>query len=400
MVPEGIEVISQNDFSAGLRRAGLRGPMGYAVTSKTQRSLLLRVIRKAVERTEIAGAIVGRVRAGRKGLELVTMFVDASDELPVDEAIPLQGNDDDQLASIDAALSDVLTALAPPPPEPEPEPLDEPEAEPEPEQEPEQSDFKPNRPGSELFAIDLGAEFGGRFFSYNEPCSGPDNPCPGTYRTLRPYDVFGVPAVRVAGVVYPAAPLDITVLSDLGVSLQYTHYFGLKSQTENGDATFGTSWNRFAAGLRYRLRIGDADDHPVVISPDVRFGFVNFTFEPQDAGANAIVDEIGTVEYLFIRGGVDARLPLGEIVAMMPSIGIVGPLSTGAAYDRVSGASVLGMDAGLMVALVLGLGIETRAGIEYTRFFASFDPQPTDQFVAGGATDEYLSLRVAGAYVF
>jgi hypothetical protein len=411
-VPDGIEVVDEKEFSIGLRQVGLPGNMGYAVTSPTQRRQLLRVIRKVIKRQELAGVVVGRVRSGNKGLEMVTLYVDETETLPVDENVSLKGDRAAQVASIEAALGAVFAELAPPEPEPEPEPepvADEPQAdeddEDDEEEDDEPSDFDPGRVGSELFSIGLGAEFGGRFFAYNEPCSGADNPCAGQYRELRPYDVFGVPGLVIDGEIYPAATTGIAVLSDLGLVLQYAHFFGLSSQVESQDEntpgpTFGTSWNRFAAGLRYRLRIGEPDDNPIVIRPDVRFGFLNFTFEPDDAAAEALVDQIGSVEYLFIRGGIDARLPLGEVFALVPSFGLLGPLSSGDAYDRVSGASVLAIDAGLTFAFVLGLGIEARAGIEYTRYFASFEPDPNDPAVAGGATDQFLGLRVGAAYVF
>jgi hypothetical protein len=411
-LPEGIEVAEEKEFKRGLAQVGLPGgKMGYAVTSPGQRPKLIKVIRKVVKRQNLAGVVVGRVRAGARGLEMVTLFVDDNDDLAVDEKVSLKGDREAQVAAIEAALGEVFAKLAP---EPEPEEEAEPEEEEEEEQQEEEeeedeedepSDFEANRVGSELFSVGLGAEFGGRFFSYNEPCSGTDNPCAGQYQELRPYDVFGVPGLVIEGAIYPAATLDIAVLSDLGIVLQYAHFFGLSSQVDSGDPnvpgpTFGTAWNRFAAGLRYRLRIGDADDHPIVISPDFRFGFQNFTFEADDAAGDAISNEIGSVEYVYLRGGIDARLPIVDVFAVIPSFGFVGPLSSGDSYDRVSGASVLAIDAGLTLAFVIGMGIEARAGFEYTRYFASFSPEPTDPAVAGGATDEFLGLRVGAAYVF
>jgi hypothetical protein len=55
---------------------------------------------------------------------------------------------------------------------------------------------------------------------------------------------------------------------------------------------------------------------------------------------------------------------------------------------------------GLYVTFVLPAGFETRAGVEYTRFFSTFKPEPGDSYVAGGALDQYLALRVGIAYVF
>lgn len=398
IVPEGVEVVEKSAFESSLRKSGLTGgKMGYAITSQTMRKTVIRIAAKSVERDGLAGAIIGRTRTGRTGSELVLLYVQADGELAVDEAVPLKGKEADQEAALAAALSPTLEALAPPKPDPVPEP--EPEPEPVPkgdddddDDDDDESDFKANRPGSELFNISLGAEFGGRFFKYSESEANTAN--------LRPYDVFGVPAIAVAGEIYPAAPFDIPFVSDLGLTVSYMHAFGLDSQTSDGRFGFGTNWNKFLAGLRYRFRVGDEDDHPFVFAADVKFGFQNFTFDPETAESETITNEIATTEYLFIRGGIDARLPIVDWFAVMPSFGFIGPLSGGAVYDRFTGSSVLGIDAGLLLTFVIGAGIELRGGAEYIRYFSSFDPVPGDAYVAGGALDQYVALKIGAAYVF
>ncbi|MEQ9318917.1 MAG: hypothetical protein RIF41_07135, partial [Polyangiaceae bacterium] len=252
------------------------------------------------------------------------------------------------------------------------------------------ADFEPNRPGSELFSLGVGVEFGGRFFDYNDA----------VFDNLRPYDVFGVPGLHVMGEVYPLAPWDIVVASDIGLTVSFMQAFGLSSQTDDESLQFSNNYNRFTAGLRYRFRIGEKDDHPFVIGIDGKFGFLNFSFDPENEASIENADEVGTVSYLFIRPGLDARLPIADWFALMPAFGYVAPLSKGEAYDRVNGASVHGLDMELMLAFVVGLGFEVRTGVEYMRYFASFDPQVGDTFVAGGALDQYLMLRAGAAYVF
>ena len=199
---------------------------------------------------------------------------------------------------------------------------------------------------------------------------------------------------------YPAATTGIAFLSDLGVGVSYEHYFGLDSQTDDGTLRFGTNWNRLTAGLRYRIRVAEMAGLPITINPDVRFGFLNFTFDAETPEAQLIENEIATVEYLFIRGAIDARIPLIEWFALMPAFGFVGPLEGGPVYDRFTGSSVLGIDAQLMLAFVIGAGIEMRGGAEYSRFFSSFEPVPGDSHVAGGALDQFVNLKVGAAYVF
>lgn len=400
-VPEGLEVIDDGDFTRALAQSGLPGgKMGYAVTSATQRRLVLKVTRRALEKAGVAAAVIGRVRASNKGgLEVALLVVDKGDELLLDETVSLKGSSDEEIANLAEVL---VPALAPLAPEPEVEEEEEPkedEAEEEPKEDEEEeeeddddddADFEPNRPGSELFSVGVGVEFGGRFFDYNDA----------VFDNLRPYDVFGVPGLHVMGEVYPLAPFDIVVASDIGLTVSFMQAFGLSSQTDDESLQFSNNYNRLTAGLRYRFRIGDKDDHPFVIGIDGKFGFLNFSFDPENEASTENEDEVGEVSYLFVRPGLDARLPIVDWFAIMPAFGYVAPLKKGEAYDRVNGASVHGLDMELMLAFVVGLGFEVRTGVEYMRYFASFDPQVGDTFVAGGALDQYLMLRAGAAYVF
>jgi len=55
---------------------------------------------------------------------------------------------------------------------------------------------------------------------------------------------------------------------------------------------------------------------------------------------------------------------------------------------------------GLAFALVLGAGFETHAGLDYLRVFSSFEPAVGDDYIAGGALDEFVSIKVALGYVY
>jgi hypothetical protein len=58
----------------------------------------------------------------------------------------------------------------------------------------------------------------------------------------------------------------------------------------------------------------------------------------------------------------------------------------------------IGALAGVM--MPVATGIEARLLVEYARFFSSFQPEQGDAYIAGGAIDQYLGLRLAGAYVY
>src|SRR6185503_8123753 len=57
VVPEGLEVAGDSDFKGAVRRAGLPGQMGFALTSPQQRPGLLRILRRAVKSAGVEGAV-------------------------------------------------------------------------------------------------------------------------------------------------------------------------------------------------------------------------------------------------------------------------------------------------------------------------------------------------------
>jgi hypothetical protein len=217
------------------------------------------------------------------------------------------------------------------------------------------------------------------------------------------------------------ATLGIVVLSDIGITLSYMHAFGLSSGTEDSTYVFGTNWNRFGAGLRYRQRIIEIDTRPLVLGFNGSFHFQNFTFDPESELAPTIIDEIATVEYLYMRAGLDMRIPVVNWFAIVPSFGFIGTLNSGEElpnpecqdrnpadqtvpdchlYERFRDPTVYAIDFGVYFAFALPKGFEPRAGVEYTRFFSTFKPEPGDPYIAGGALDQYLALRVGLAYVY
>jgi hypothetical protein len=389
-VPSGVQVIDPEAFTGALRSAGLPGPIGYALTSPAKRRPLLNLVRQAIGRAEIDAVVLGRLGARRGQLELTLLLVDETGEALVDQRVSLAGMEDEQIAAIESAIGETLEALAPPPP-PEPEEPPEPPAEPGDDEakQPPAPAFVAHRAGSELFNVSAGLEIGGRFFSYSDGLS--DN--------LRPYEVFGVPALSLSGVVFPAATLKLPLASDLGLSVAYMHALGLASRTDDDSMRFSTTWNRFSAGLVYRLRFSDSD-HPATLTLAGALGFQNFTIEPEsDAGAE-IADEIATAEYVFLSIGFAGTFPLGDLFTLRPSFAYLGPLNGGELYDRFRDPSLAGIDLGLLFGLSLGSGVEIRTGVRYVRFFSSFAPEPGDRYIAGGAIDQLLTIPVTGAYLF
>ena len=97
--------------------------------------------------------------------------------------------------------------------------------------------------------------------------------------------------------------------------------------------------------------------------------------------------------------GWDGRIPIGPIaVALL--LKYQGALDAGETKDRFTGASVGGLVFGGGVNVPLISGLEGRIGAEYYRWFYSFSPEVGDEFIAGGALDQYIHLRAGLAFAY
>ncbi|MSP24675.1 MAG: hypothetical protein EXR75_05825 [Myxococcales bacterium] len=390
LMPSTVQVVSIDVLPKAMRASGLPRDVGAQLANRGARKSLLKALGKALGKAQLDAALIARKKPG-KSRDVMLLFVETSAAAePLDVTVtPASATDRPQ--ALESALAASLGAFAP---APEPPPIDEAEQRAELERQRAEEDrkkkeFVAHRPGFELFEARVAFELGGRSFSYAESPSNTPN--------TRPYDVFGVPGLGLGGAVYPAATTGIPGLKDLGLLVEYAHFFGLSSQTADV-RVFDTSWNRFAAGLRYRLRVRDEGAVPI-IGAFGAFGFQNFTFAPRDARATEIENELATVQYRYLKGGLDARIPFGR-VAVSPSFAYVGPLSGGTVFERFRGASLAGIEAGLELAVVVDSGIELRLGGDYTRFFASFVPLPGDTYFADGAADQIVRLTLGAAYLY
>lgn len=418
--PDGIEILDPTEFDKALRQGGLPTALGAAIQNKFTRKSIQRNLNKAMAKVGADALVLARETFVGKSHDLyVVFYVKDAEVAEVDENVNLGNSDAAQRKAIKNALEESLKPLAPPPPKV----IDadaggnagegEGEAE-KPEKEKTDSPFRSGIAGYELAAGRLGFQDGGRWFKYSDPISA---------NNTRPYAVFGPPALNLAGEIYPGATSGITGVRDIGVTFDYTHHFALKSKTsQNPDgsesAEFDGTWNRLDLGLRYRLRFGE-DAQPIVLGLSAAYGFHNFVFLPANAAAELIKLEVPTVRYKYVRVGADAWLPFG-MFAVIPRFSYLAPLGGSAPADRIPGpqlggaiapepiddtvyarfrgASVKGIALGIDASVALGSGIEVRAGFDYTRFFSSFAPEVGDAFVAGGALDETLELRLLGGY--
>ncbi|XYH95437.1 hypothetical protein ACMHYB_47800 [Sorangium sp. So ce1128] len=396
IVPETLGVVEPDAFSKSLKSAGQAKPVGDTLVSKAQRKKAIDRIRKAGKAAKAEGVIYGVSRTNKKKKkEVHLVYVDENTgDLAVDSAVPLSGSRDDRKKALEELLGPTLAQIAPPPAAAADEAKGGGEGEgdgakDEGGDEKEEADGgkddkggkrKKNEVGSALFSVELGVEFVGRWFDYSDPRT----------QNLRPYSIFGQPALSVSGELYPLASTNIAVLKGLGITAGYARALGLNSAVGGGDP-ISTTYQRINLGLRERLSLGEKS--VLGISAGLRF----LTFEI-DAPA-ALASTIPNVSYTLFRAGLDGRFPVGPVALGLGAEYIL-PLSSGPVYERFTGASVQGIGALAGVMIPVATGIEARLLVEYARFFSSFQPEQGDAYIAGGAIDQYLGLRLAGAYVY
>lgn len=207
--------------------------------------------------------------------------------------------------------------------------------------------------------------------------------------TLRPYDLFVAPAVQVSGDIYPLDKLRVPVLSGLGLQAAYSRAFGLSSQDTSGSSV-GTSWQSYEFGLRDRIAIGDS----FLLGVGGGYGDNNFSFD----GAVTPTEQLPSVDYQYLRAGVDGRYSLGDL-SVRAAFGYRGVLSTGQVGKLFPRASAGGIDASLGLSRMMAPGIELSLDVQYTRFYYSLLPQPGDSYVAGGALDEMACVSLGLTYL-
>jgi hypothetical protein len=237
-------------------------------------------------------------------------------------------------------------------------------------------------PGTTLFTVGADFEIGGRRVGYTDL----------VIENLRTYDVIGVPVVAVAGEAYPGARSNIPVVRDLGLAVAYAGALGLDSALPDGTSV-RTSWHRVDAALRGRIRIGSRPFAPLV-TVSAGYAFTRFAVD----APGAVASQAPTVTYHSARLGADGRVPIGP-VALRLGAGYRFPFAAGALVERFRDGSVGCLDALVGIAVPITRGVEARASAEYTRYFYSFYPEPGDPYIAGGALDEYLGIKIGAAYV-
>ena len=160
---------------------------------------------------------------------------------------------------------------------------------------------------------------------------------------------------------------------------------GLQSKDQSG-TSFPTQALAWGAGGGYRFLIGEKSH----VGLEARFERQNFTISGTASNPKPDIPNVG---YSALAVGVDLRFSLFGPVSFLGGASYrrlfaVGEIGSASWFPRQSG---MGLDANAGIGVELGSSFEIRILGTLQRYGFSFNPEPGDPKVAGGATDTYLS---------
>jgi len=160
---------------------------------------------------------------------------------------------------------------------------------------------------------------------------------------------------------------------------------GLQSKAQDG-TSYPTQALVWGAGLGYRFLIGEKSH----LGLEARFERQTFTISGTASSPKPDIPDVG---YSALAAGVDLRFSLFGPVSLLGGVAYrhlfaVGEIGSAAWFPRQSS---MGLDANLGLGIELGRSFEIRVMGALQRYGFTFNPEPGDPHVAGGATDTYLS---------
>jgi len=160
---------------------------------------------------------------------------------------------------------------------------------------------------------------------------------------------------------------------------------GLQSKDQSG-TSFPTQALAWGAGLGYRFLIGEKSH----VGLEARFERQGFTISGTASNPKPEIPDVG---YSALAAGVDLRFSLFGPVSLLGGAAYrhlfaVGEIGTASWFPRQSS---MGVDAHVGIGVELGRSFEIRILGTLQRYGFTFNPEPGDPKVAGGASDTYLS---------
>lgn len=286
----------------------------------------------------------------------------------------------------------------PPPPKEKKEPTRPPEPPPSAKRTPEPEEQRGEEPAPppatkarkpKFLVIDAGAEVLNRRLDYSQVATS----------NLRRYDlpIYGQLALGVE--FYPLALMRDDLLAGLGVEFGLAIAPWLQSRLSSVPDPFPTSATRIDAGVRFS--ISPIKSFALNLAPYLGVRAQSFTVGALADGTR--LNGLPNIGFVGLRVGLAVEVPLvPRILSLWGKFGIVPVFSSG---EIISPAYFPNGSAfGLEASVGLGVGVlpflQLRASFEFQRYGLSFTTQPTDAYVAAGASDTYLGGRAVARFSF
>jgi hypothetical protein len=238
-----------------------------------------------------------------------------------------------------------------------------------------------------FLAIELGSDLGSRTLSYANLTSA----------NLRQYqlDFFPLPVIKLE--FYPLALATDGILSGLGIEGQFGFAPFLKTRRQSETDTFPTTAMRVEAGLRWRIM--PIKTFALAITPFVGLRLQSFSVAAATGGAT--LDGVPNISFTGLRAGLEVEVPI--VPRWLLLFGRFGVLPTFSAGQIISptyftSGSTFGFEAAGGVGVGILPFLQVRLSFEFSQYAMTFKTQPTDTYVATGASDRFLggnaSLRL------
>lgn len=232
-------------------------------------------------------------------------------------------------------------------------------------------------------AIDLAVALFNRVYDYSDATS----------RNLRRYELPFYPAPRLGVTVSPLAGQGTSALAGLGVEASADLQPWLKSRKRSDPAEYPTSATRFDGALRWKVALPVGVDVSLVPALGVR----QQSFSVAAASDGSKLDGLPDLAFLGLRAslGVEASFLDRQLVTSLRGSALpvfsAGEVISAAWFPR---GAVFGFEVSGGLGYRVTPAIQARLGVEFVRYALTFTTQPTDMFLASGATDQYLGANL------
>ena len=349
----GGRLLTDQDFAAVAKTLNVHAFVS-ATVRKQQDWRVEMVVRKGD-----TGQAVGRYDWSGRRIEALAASV--ARNTPKRLRVLLAGKTDLEPPAVDEAV----VARAAPAQEEQPEPGSAPDAE---------TSARPERP---FLEVGVGSRVFSRSMSFAQNVNG-----------LPGYRLNGATGLTAEMALHPFAASSATAGSwaaGIGLFGNVSLSFGIATQADASGVPSRTDAHGYEAGLRYRIAAGIFD-----VVPRGSYLVDNFVTSG-DVSPN--------VHYQVLRVGLATRAALSSRFSLRASVDYLDVLSAGALTSTTfPHSSANGVDVTLGAGYGIGKTFEVQAAAALRRYGFDMRSRPGDPFIAGGASDQYLSMVLGIAY--